>query len=229
MAYSNEPIELYSELLNVAGRQRMLSQRIGLFLLKLQLTGDSDSKCDASDLEDLEQAIQHFEATHQLLESGRFASSGQVLHFSPLQQLVADADIKLIDFLLRNCREVLDAAHASHKLQEAHLIRLTDLIPGEVLSVLQRIVEALQVEFSTRSEEQARLLSLSVADARQAIEQIGTAARHSKIVSLNARVAAGRAGPFGAEFSALSRELKDLADRIQSAADDVQHYLKDIA
>ncbi|WP_371359454.1 methyl-accepting chemotaxis protein [Cohaesibacter sp. ES.047] len=201
-------------------------------MLKLQLGGcnrDVDDPGDAHDLSCLEEAIREFAATHNILKSGRFAASKGVLFFSPLAQQVSSNEVSGIDMMLEKARRILKGVKAGEAPDAALMEHVAGVIQQDALATLQRVVEALEAEFSARSQEQADTLSVSVSDAQKAIERIDRVARHSKLVSLNARVAAGRAGPFGEEFSALSREIKHLADRMLDAADDVQNCLKDIA
>nr|WP_244574583.1 methyl-accepting chemotaxis protein [Cohaesibacter sp. ES.047] len=151
------------------------------------------------------------------------------MFFSPLAQQVSSNEVSGIDMMLEKARRILKGVKAGEAPDAALMEHVAGVIQQDALATLQRVVEALEAEFSARSQEQADTLSVSVSDAQKAIERIDRVARHSKLVSLNARVAAGRAGPFGEEFSALSREIKHLADRMLDAADDVQNCLKDIA
>ena len=230
MSSSNDAIfDLFPELINLAGRQRMLSQRIGFFLLKFKLSSFQQQPCDKLDVEQLDVALSAFETTYRILQSGIFQQGSHQITFPTVDAMLSPKSRSGIDRFIKANKQILSAIAADQPLDPDRMQWLIAKTPGIILKSQQEAVDALQDEFSRRSKQHAMHLSSSVEEAQGAIQRIEKAAHYSKLVSLNARVAAGRAGAHGAEFSALSTELKSVADTIQHAADDVRLYLRKIA
>lgn len=229
MAIKDTQLDMFNKLINLAGRQRMLSQRIGFFLLKCRLSMLQDCAMDAKDLANLQQSLSQFKETHALLNEGRFSAGSQPLTFQPIKHSQAPESLAAIEHFQALACAISDQAQEHVPIDGKALDQLIEDIPNSILAGLQAIVDSLQAECETRSHQETCSLSQSIEEARLAIDRIETAARYSKMVSLNARVAAGRAGAKGAEFSALSTELKTVANNIQEAADDVRNYLTQIA
>ena len=229
MASKDTQLDLFNKLINLAGRQRMLSQRIGFFLLKFRMSILQDTEITHYDSDCLRASLSQFEEVHNLLLAGHFEADGVLLHFCSIEQSQPASSLHAIEHFLHATTTIVAQVEVKCAINADQIDALIEEIPGSILSSLQAIVDCLQEECHERSQRETRNLSQSIEDARLAIKRIETAARYSRMVSLNARVAAGRAGSKGAEFSALSTELKTVADSIQEAADDVRDYLTEIA
>lgn len=220
---------LFPELIDLAGRQRMLSQRIGYFLLKIRLCSVMGQAASPDDIEKLASAVELFDETHTILERGELRREDEVLTFKRVADSWSTEALSDVKNFVSSCKKVVASARDAVDLDQGLVMSLVDAVPDTILKRLQDAVGMLQDEFSERSARDASALSDTISGAANAINRIENAARYSKFVSFNARIAAGRAGHYGAEFSALSNELKNVADSIEAAADDVKFYLRDIA
>jgi len=194
--------EIVGELINLAGRQRMLSQRIVLHAL-LGLRGDEVAVGVARECLDM------FTASHARLVEGDdhfpgvFSHALRELYFGSRK---ADERIRAFMELAANAFDSLGPVLA-HRVghdsaSESAIARLT-AAATPLLELLQAITQAYQDELRAVEAATAK---------RQAgiVDELAAISMRANIVALNARVAAARAGDFGREFAVITAELADV-------------------
>jgi hypothetical protein len=194
--------ELWSTLINLAGRQRMLSQRIVLMAL-LGDRGDATARSAAHD------ALQQFAAAHARLARGgdglpppppavQQALAGTLADGSDGADAAVRAFIDVAEQALRT--EVALARPALGQLVE----RATPMLA--LLNKLTQVYEALAREAVAHAQQrQAGLIGR--------IERIASEAR---VISLNARIVAARAGEQGREFGVVASRLVEISAEIEA-------------
>ncbi|MGN6233230.1 MAG: type IV pili methyl-accepting chemotaxis transducer N-terminal domain-containing protein [Trinickia sp.] len=192
--------ETIGELINLAGRQRMLSQRIVLHVL-LAAQGDTGASQVAKE------CLAMFAAAHADLVDGSdrlpgvFCDALSQLYFGSHR---ADERIR---------RFIGDATHAVSQTSasEREAQAFADALVAQaspLLQLLQEITLAYQNEM--RNVEHAA----SKRDAQLA-EQLGRISMQANIVAINARISAGRAGPYGREFAVVTSLLSDIVKEME--------------
>ncbi|HEX7684629.1 MAG TPA: type IV pili methyl-accepting chemotaxis transducer N-terminal domain-containing protein [Trinickia sp.] len=203
-----EPVsaETIGELINLAGRQRMLSQRLVLHVL-LAAQGDAPA------LEIARDCLTTFAAAHADLVNGNdrlpgvFGGALRDLYFG-----VHRADERIRSFIDDAGRAVLlmsagaRADQDPHRASEAAEALVFQASP--LLDLLQKITLAYQNEM--RNVERAA----SQRD-EQLAEQLGRISMQANIVAINARISAGRAGPYGREFAVVTSLLADIVKEME--------------
>jgi len=199
---SNLGTEEWTQLVNQAGRQRMLSQRIILHAL-LAAQGDSAAAEIARD------AVALFLRSHDMLSRGQ-------------PELPMPSDLRLVDAFHgpqgadRVIREFVALAEqvlrpgAASGAATAALARLAAQATP-ILGVLQRLTQLYETLAMDAAKAQRR-------QTAALIERIHRVAREARIVTFNARVGAARAGDAGREFAAVAQILARITEEVEHLA-----------
>lgn len=193
--------ESFATLINLAGRQRMLSQRIVLFCLL-------GAQGDASALATAQEALELFRSSHgRLLQSrlGLEAEAAQALQQAFFGPHGAD---KPVGEFIRLAEETLNAV--ANVLPAVK--RLLPSLVARVTPVLQQLNELTQV-YEAQGQRAAQAGRQQQAAL---IQQIRRIAGEARIASLNARVAAARAGDAGREFAVVAGTLAGISEQIET-------------
>jgi hypothetical protein len=192
--------EVFGPLINLAGRQRMLSQRIVLYAM-LSAQGDASSLTTAGE------ALELFRGSHLKLLRSRenmppaAASALQEAFFG-----AQGADAPIREFM-RLAEDTLTAVAAGG----AAARRLLPSLVARATPTLG-LLNTLTQTFETLGRQQAVLEQQHRAALIAQIQRIASEAR---IVSLNARVIAARSGTDGREFAVVAGVLSGISEQIE--------------
>ncbi|MEM5364729.1 type IV pili methyl-accepting chemotaxis transducer N-terminal domain-containing protein [Paraburkholderia azotifigens] len=183
------------ELINLSGRQRMLSQRIVLHVLLA-------SHGDAAALAVARECLATFASTHRVLVSGDDHLPG--VFSEALQQLyygTRKADERVQRFIALT-DETVARVEARDDAAGTHVdVLVSQATP--LLELLQEITLAYQHEMrGIEAATQRRQAAIA--------EQLSGISMQANIVALNARISAARAGSYGREFAVITQVLADI-------------------
>ncbi len=189
-----------SRLINLAGRQRMLSQRLTLYVV-LAAGGRADALTTA------EEVFTQFTHSHRLLVEGGDGLPGL---FSPALKLAFDGPSgararigSFIDLL----QGTLAGLRHGVPLQEAAQAVLVDT-SSALLGVLSQITQVY--------EQEAQQLSKALQGQRVRLnEELRSVAREARVVAFNAQVSAHRAGPAGREFAVVAARMSTITEEVE--------------
>lgn len=193
-------VDTLSRLINLAGRQRMLSQRLTLFVV---LAGGG--RADA--LSTAEEVLTQFSNSHRLLVQGGEGLPGlfsQSLRHAFDGASQARARIEaFIDLLGRTIKGL----RRGERLTDAAQSAVVDA-SSALLSVLTQITQAYEQEAHQLSRaQQAQRARLN--------EEIQSVAREARVVAFNAQVSAHRAGPGGREFAVVAARMATITEEVE--------------
>ena len=215
--------EQLARLINISGRQRMLSQRISLLLLYFEKQGAPEI------LQQLDDAIALFETSHQQLTQGDshenlpgiFSDNIREIYFS--ENKAADNVIKSFIAEAKTIRAHL----VSHQeLNHDSFNSFLTLSATTLIELLNEITHAYQTESKQLSDETHRQFNKNMRQVKNMLENITAISRQAKIVAFNTAVAATRLGEKGAEISVVAREIEKLTQDINSEIKQVMRKLE---
>ncbi len=186
-------------LVNLAARQRMLSQRMILQTL-LAARGDAQ-KLEAAQrsLQIFSESQQHLLATYPQLETGgaqRIAATYQ----GP--QGVGP----VIEAFIRQMQHTLEQiVRSSPRVAEALI---------ELVGQTDRILEALNTATTAFDEVGKAQSEAMIKELAGIVGDIQSVAKEAKVVSFNAQIMAARAGQHGREFAVVANVLSDITGEI---------------
>lgn len=193
--------ETFGHLINISGRQRMLSQRI---ILNIFLTthGHEDALKIVSD------DLQLFKDSHHALVIGNSEMPG--VFFESLRQAYygdLDGHNKNLAFI-NLVEKTLNAYQSNYRTAQGLLDEL-GLLAMPIVKLLNQITQVYEAE----SKEFAKLEQKKRHSLMNDIQNI---AKQAKIVAVNAQISAARAGEVGREFSVVATELTHITEKIDS-------------
>lgn len=189
--------ETFSTLINLAGRQRMLSQRI---ILNAILAAQEHQ----GTIEVARQALALFEASHQDLVVGNQKLPG--IFFEALEEIyfgTAQADKKIRAFI-SEAQQIIENIEISQNTTTAETL-------GQQATPLVNLLNQVTQVYETEARRHAQAQQKQYKDLMGNIQQI---AKHARIVSVNAQIMAARAGEAGKEFSVVAGVLSGITEEI---------------
>ena len=200
-------------LINIAGRQRMLSHRAVMFLALSQMPG----KTPASELlEEAGRAIEAYRGGVQLLLRGDPEQGISPLMSERVRKLLSEPGRggrsgarELEDFGVRG-QDCLARLQAEDRSCAPEIRAMADVAGGVLLPLLNAVVAAFEADLA----DAVRLEAERAADVRavmsDALDDIERTASRIRLIAFNALIEAARAGDAGRAFSVIAEEIRML-------------------
>jgi len=191
--------ETFGALINLAGRQRMLSQRIVLNAV-LSTMGHETA------LETAREALALFKVSHAALVQGNSEMPG--VFFEELRLVYfgeVEADRKITEFT--------DLVEKAISACESGFRTAPDLLNelGKQATPIVALLNRITVVYEDESKEHAKVQRKQHHELMSSIQNI---AKQARIVSVNAQIVAARAGEVGREFAVVAGELTNITAKI---------------
>ena len=191
-------------IVNLAARQRMLSQRLALQILLAERGLEGQ-------LEAAAQTLELFESSHaRLLTAGRDAAPEEAQRLQEVYQRQG-VDQKVQTFI-EACRSNLQA------LRRPGAQGLPEDSAARVFGALDPVLAALNQATSVFDEIGMRREQRLMTELRAIVTDIQLVAREAKVVSFNAQVIAARAGQAGREFGVVASTPSGISNEVDRLA-----------
>ncbi|MCW7538477.1 type IV pili methyl-accepting chemotaxis transducer N-terminal domain-containing protein [Aquabacterium sp. A7-Y] len=198
------PADTLAALINLAGRQRMLSQRLVLQALLASMGRELA-------LAAAREALALFADSHTTLVHGKGRLPGA--HFAEVREAyfgAAGGDGRIREFI--SLAEQTLQALESGASQSATLLQALIGSAGAVLPLLNQITQIYESESRRCAEHLKRQLLALMGD-------IKSVAKQARMVAFNAQVLAARSGDSGREFAVVAKELTQVTGEIDELAE----------
>lgn len=212
-------------LINIAGRQRMLSHRVVMFLA-LSEAPDEDDPHEL--LAEAEAALTGYEAGVRLLLQGDPEQGIPPLSSERVRRILAQpmgrgaSGAVVLESFSTDSRTCLELLAARRDGCHRRIRALADLAGTVLLPLLNAIVAAFEEDL----EEGLRLEAERAADVRAvmtgALDDIEQMASKIRMIAFNALIEAARAGDAGKAFSVIAEEIKNLGAQTRAESAKVQ-------
>lgn len=191
--------ESLSRLINLAGRQRMLSQRLVLHCV-LASHGQADAVEGAMGL------LTQLRHSQRLLEDGGGGLPG--LFSAGLREVfdgAPNARMRIASFMSL-------ADRAVQELREGR--PLGERLQGELVAQATAVLEPLNLVTQAFEQEAQELARRQSRERERLNEEIRSVAREARVVAFNAQVSAHRAGGLGAEFAVVAARMATITEEM---------------
>lgn len=235
MANNTISEDSFAKLISIAGRQRMLSQRAGFLFVTLNGYCEKGRALPEEHLTMLQTAVQDFTHGYAILQRGEPEQDLPDLHSERVDHVLCskiDTDgyngetgRQVIERFVRETSEGISGLKDGLPQPSERANRYSAYVLGPLLQVLQSIVTALETDFEDEMKVRRERRAADVGRVMSALQEIQKASKFSRMVALNAKISADRAGPHGREFGALTEEIKKISANITESSQDIMKHL----
>lgn len=224
----------FGRLINISARQRMLSQRIGFLFLTISTALNTTEAPPEDLLALLRTAADDFVEGYHILQHGKLEDGLPHLDTERIRNILEGSapygqygatGRAVIGRFLGEVSSGIEHLTRGEPMSEDQSAWFSKFILIDLLAVLQSIVAAIETDFSEEMDRRRESRNADVARVMQALLEIQKASKFSRMIALNAKISADRAGPHGREFGALTDEIKQIANDITDSSQDILKHL----
>lgn len=199
------------DLIDQAGRLRMLSHRTVMFLA---LSRDGDDR----PLAEARTAFEAFERVARGFLGQGPAGGAPLVVLAWLTEVVRAKVPAYGPAAGRFLRDLAGLTAGGGGMRVQELSRAADFVAGPLLGALNGLVAVLNAELTVLTDVERGQIQAAGATATSLLAEIEEIGAQVRMISINALIQATRAGEAGLGFAVIANEIKDLAARMQTAA-----------
>jgi hypothetical protein len=212
-------------LINLSGRQRMLSHRVVMFLALGRMTSPGPARDGL--LASAEAALAQFANGRRILVDGDSSADMPALFSARARTLLCEpidprdpslTGMALLDRFVAQSEACIRRVNAADQTVESGIIALSSVVAADLLAFLNRMVAAFEADLA----EALNAESAMTAEIRQfvlsTLEDIEKLGSKINLIALNALIEAARAGDAGKAFAIIANEIKALSNQAREEA-----------
>ncbi|MDH5435897.1 MAG: type IV pili methyl-accepting chemotaxis transducer N-terminal domain-containing protein [Gammaproteobacteria bacterium] len=211
-------------LINISGRQRMLSQRICMLILFLHSQAEHASE---EQFESLASTLHEFDDNFTALLNGE--AERQIPNISSpelTEKLEQEGVRKLIMQFIVNSKQLSNGLATTDVLDVNALTAFVNRASGDVLNSLDQLTQLYQKEAENYHRYLNEKLNTQKLEVLRALHSIKNVVRQVDIVAINSKIIAGKSGDVGKQFKVVVEQLQKLNDEIEVSSEKVVKYLE---
>lgn len=213
-----------SELINISGRQRMLSQRISLLILLCSQNKDKQL------LQSLFDSIKLFESSYKKLTEGDKNASLPGLFSTRLKEIYdRNHANKIIQAFISDTKSLFNKLNNDEKIDEKTLNSLLVLSTTKLLTLLNDITSAYEAEAKISAERIQERINEKQHELATILHSISLVSKKANQISVYTHVVATRLGQTQSEAQPEGREdLETVASEIESLSEGMSKLIKEL-
>ena len=219
--------ETFSALINISGRQRMLSQRIIMLILHCQIIVNEQTEILQDEMLNLlHETVKAFKTNHFDLINGNSKKKIPKIPSETLSTMLFEQGIdNIVNTFVHQVSEIHATLKKREKIPADIINRLVTQTATPLLNHLNELTQTYELEFNEYSTYQQNEIEKQSKNVLAAIQTIKKISNQTDIISINSKIVASRAGEAGKQFKVIADRLQSLNKDIDKASDQIINYL----
>lgn len=214
--------DILSQLINISGRQRMLSQRIVLLIQLYVQNGDQTT------LKSLYDAIKLFDTSHKQLTEGDLEVPLPGVFSERLENIFYGEEIKahsIIDSFINDVKKIFNDLKNDKSVSDDQMKNLLFFSTSELLTLLNDITTAYELEAKEAAEKMQAQIEAKQHELATILHSISLVSKKANQISVYTHVVATRLEQAQAQES---KDIEAVATQIEHLAEDMSKLIKEL-
>lgn len=225
--FDNLSNESFSTLINMSGKQRMLSQRITMLILYCYLHQKNDINKNDESIEMLKNSISLFEENfHTLLNGSQDKGIPKIFSANIYNKLKHDGVEEMVNQFIKTSHQYINLIENKRHINETELDSYVSNAATRLLGELDQLTRLYEEEFHDYSKFKHQEIETQSKEILSAIKSIKRITEQTDMISINSKIIASRSGETGKQFNVVADRLQSLNYDIDTASDKIIQYLE---